>query len=129
LAKTVAGYYNFDYDNVSAVSSGGDIGYRGVINKEKIGTDAQKMSFLAGVFLRYGRLKNPDGHYSIPIPLHSTAKECVDILKEFGCDNVKEIRTKYKEEKIGFNASNKIRDLIMLVDDLFNKISGMLIVY
>jgi hypothetical protein len=129
LAKTVAGYYNFDYDNVSAVSSGGDIGYRGVINKEKIRTDAQKMSFLAGVFLRYGRLKNPDGSYSIPIPLHSTAKECVDILKEFGCDNVKEIRTKYKEEYIVFNASSKIKDLIMLVGNLFNKISGMLIAY
>jgi hypothetical protein len=70
LAKTVAGYYNFDYDNVSAVSSGGDIGYRGVINKEKIGTDAQKNVVFCRRFpaLRYGRAKNPDGSsYSIQI--------------------------------------------------------------
>jgi hypothetical protein len=129
LAKTIADYHNFDYDNVSAISSGGDIGYKGVINKEKITTNAQKMSFLAGVFLRYGQSKSPDGVYSIQIPLFSTAKECVDILKESGCDNVKEIRTKYKEEFIVFNASSKIIDLIMVIDNLFNKISGMLIAY
>ncbi|MDR1120463.1 MAG: hypothetical protein LBM08_06055 [Dysgonamonadaceae bacterium] len=127
LAKTVAGYYNFDDDNVLAVSSGGDIGYRGVINKEKIATEAQKKSFLAGVFLRYGWIKNPDGvSYSIQIPdSFSTAKECVDILKEFGCDNVRETPTGH----IAFNASNKIRDFIFLINDLFQKISGLLIVY
>jgi hypothetical protein len=129
LAKTVAGYYDFDYDNVLAISSGGDIGYRGVINKEKITTNAQKLSFLAGVILRYGQSRSPDGSYSIPIPLFSTAKECVDILEEFGCDNIREVRTKYKEEFIVFNASSKIADLVMVVDLLFNKISGMLIAY
>jgi hypothetical protein len=132
LAKTVAGYYNFDYDNISAISSGGDIGYRGVINKEKITTNAQKMSFLGGVLLRYGCSRWPDGSYSINIPLFNTAKEVADILKEFDCNNVKEIQTEYNteysEEFINFNASSKITDLIMLVNNLFNKIAGMLIV-
>jgi hypothetical protein len=115
LAKTVAGYYNFDYDNVSAVSSGGDIGYPGVIKKEKIATDAQKMSFLAGVFLRYGRGKTKDDRDSVHIPNSlSTAKVCVDILKEFGCDNVD-----IEGEEIVYKASDKIRDLISLIDDLY----------
>jgi hypothetical protein len=131
LAKTVAGYYQFDQDNVSAVSSGGDIGHRGVINREKIATDAQKMSFLAGVFMRYECIKNPDGvSYTLQIQdSFSTAKMCVDILKEFGCENVKETRTKQSREYIGFDASNKIADLISLKQDLFNKISGIMVVY
>jgi hypothetical protein len=119
LAKTVAGYYHFDYDNVSAVSSGGDIGHRGVINKEKIVTDAQKMSFLAGVLWRYkwSTCSECDYMYSIHIPNSlSTVKECFDILKEFDCD-IKETST----ERIAFNASSKIRDLIFLVRELSEK--------
>jgi hypothetical protein len=133
LAKTVAGYYHFDYDNVSALSSGGDIGFRGVINKEKIVTEAQKISFLAGFFMRYGRLKNPNDNsrYSVHVPnSFSKSKECVDILKEFGCKNVKEIQTKQSEEYLGFNASNKIRDLITLIDNLDVKtLNGIIIAF
>jgi hypothetical protein len=120
LAKTVAGYYQFDQDNVSALSSGGDIGYSGAIHKERIATDAQKMSFLAGVFMRYGRAGNPNdsSRYSIHVPVSfSTAKACVDILKEFGCRNIKETQT-IRSEYIAFNASDKIRDLIVLIDNL-----------
>ncbi|MDR1583280.1 MAG: hypothetical protein LBS55_08500 [Prevotellaceae bacterium] len=125
LAKTMAGYYNFDYDNVSAVSSGGDIGHRGVINREKIVTDAQKMSFLAGVLIRYNCFypNTWDGisTYSIPLPnSHSTLKESVDILKEFGCDIVKEFPT----GGIGYSASDKIRNLTVLVHDLVFKMAA-----
>jgi hypothetical protein len=128
LAKNIAGYYSFDYDNISAISSGGDIGYAGVINREKIVTDAQKMSFLAGVFLCYGCDQYPDDNsrYSVHISNSlSTAKECVDILKEFGCDNIKEIPT----EHIAFNASDKIRDFISLVHDLRDKTLNVMIIY
>jgi hypothetical protein len=132
LAKTVEGYCHFEYDNVLAVSSGGDIGYGGFINREKIATEAQKMSFLAGVFLRYGGYESLDGSnkYSINIP-HSlnTAKECIDLLKEFGCDNVEEIQTKYKEEFIGYNASDKIRNLLFIIHDLYDKMAGVIVAY
>jgi hypothetical protein len=129
LAKTVAGYYNFDYDNVAAVSSGGDVGYRGAINREKIATEAQKMSFLAGVFIRHQCFyshsylnPNPDPiesrRYSIPIPNSlSTLSECVDILKEFGCDIVNEIPGK----PVVFDASDKVRDFLTLVHELSGK--------
>jgi hypothetical protein len=124
LAKTVAGYYNFDYDNVATVSSGGDIGYRGAVKKEKIATEAQKMSFLAGVFLRTGCYQSQDDSGRYSIHMHdSPGTLTVDILKEFGCDNVERIET-----KIVFNASDKIRDHISFAYDLFLK-AGVLIVY
>jgi hypothetical protein len=102
LAKTVAGYYDFDYGKTSfrVISSGGDIGYRGVINTKKIQTEAQKVSFLMGVFMRYYHLEQRYGHfdhrpeqeipyYSISMPNSlSTAKVCADILREFGCKQV-----------------------------------------
>jgi hypothetical protein len=128
LANTVAGYYNFDYNNIATVSSGGDIGYRGIINSAKIATYAQKMSFLAGVFLRYeGFFKNDDGRYSVRIPnSHGTAKECVDILKEFGCTNLEEIPA---EHKIVFSASGKIAETVFLVYDLYVKVLCVEIAY
>jgi hypothetical protein len=127
LAKTVAGYYNFDYDNVSAISSGGDIGYSGVINREKISTEAQKMSFLAGVFIRHdGWDKSLDESNRSSIKkIHnslSTTKMCIDILREFGCENVED-QTRFKEEFIVFNASDKIKDLISLLYDMYTGMS------
>jgi hypothetical protein len=126
LTKTVANYYTFDYDNVSIVSSGGDIVYRGTVNREKIATDVQKMSFLAGVLFRYkGFFRNTEGKYSVIIPCSlSTAKECIDILKEFGC-KVQEIP---EEHKIVFLASDKIANLTALLYDLFVKtLEGIII--
>ncbi|MDR2027860.1 MAG: hypothetical protein LBQ01_09970, partial [Prevotellaceae bacterium] len=128
LAKTVAGYYNFDYDSVAAVSSGGDIGYRGVVNREKITTEAQKMSFLAGVFIRcrsfYRHDPDVEGRYAIVIPdSFSTLKVCVDILKEFGCDIVQE------SPKVVFNTSDKIRNLVSLAGELYDKAASVIIAY
>jgi hypothetical protein len=132
LAKTVAGYYNFDYDNVAAVSSGGDVGYRGAINREKIATEAQKMSFLAGVLIRhhsYYSHSYPDSNdsrrYTIRIPDSLSAlNECIDILKEFGCDIVNEIQGK----AVVFDASDKVRDFITLVHELSDKTASILVV-
>jgi hypothetical protein len=73
LAKITAGYYN-----------------NGVINKEKIATRAQKLSFLAGVFMRYGcDIEDNADRYSISV-LNSpnTATVCSEILKELGCEHV-----------------------------------------
>ncbi|MDR1340739.1 MAG: hypothetical protein LBK58_11905 [Prevotellaceae bacterium] len=134
LAKTVAGYYNFDYDKVSDVSSGGDIGYPGVIKKEKIATEAQKMSFLAGVFMRYECIAHPDDSIRHTILIRnslSTAKECVDILKEFTCNNIRIIptgyTTKHSAGHVVFDASDKVRDLISLVHDLYKKTGNVIV--
>ena len=127
LTKVVAGYYKFDYDYVSTVSSGGDIGYKGIINRERIVTDAQKMSFLAGVLFRYkGFFKGPNDNYSVIIPNSlSTAKECANILKEFGCNKVKI----QKEHKIIFRASDKITNLTYLLRKLFAKTQAGIIAF
>jgi hypothetical protein len=122
LAKTVADYYNFDYGKASlrVLSMGGDIGYRGVINKEKIQTEAQKMSFLAGVFIHYGCEKNENGCYSIPIPNSlSTAKVCADILREFDCSYVDYIDKMPKwltGHQIVFSPSIKSMEIKQLTD-------------
>jgi hypothetical protein len=127
LAKTIAGYYKFDYDQASIVSSGGDIGYRGIINRERISTDAQKMSFLAGVLFRYGFSKDADGNYSVIIPNSlSTARACADILKEFGCTKVKKNPRKHK---IVFKASDKIENRTYLLRNLFNKLHAGIVAF
>jgi DNA-binding transcriptional regulator WhiA len=95
------------------------MGYRGIINREKIAADAQKLSFLAGVFFRYGGFFNyTDGNFSVIIPNSlSTAKEYMDILNEFGC-KVKKIP---EEHKIVFRASDKMENLMYLLHGLFVK--------
>jgi DNA-binding transcriptional regulator WhiA len=103
------------------------MGYRGIINREKIAADAQKLSFLAGVFFRYGGFfKNTDGNYSVIIPNSlSTAKEYMDILNEFGC-KVKKIP---EEHKIIFSVSDKIANLTHLLYGLFIKTSAGIIAF
>lgn len=95
LAKTMASYYSFDPERQSlpVISTGGDIGYRGIIDKEKIATRPQKISFLMGVFMRYGYKRINDEYgsdcYSISIPNSlSTATKCAEILQEMGCEQV-----------------------------------------
>jgi hypothetical protein len=110
-----------------SISSGDSIGYKGVINKEKISTQAQKRSFLAGVLFRYGGFfKNTAGNYSVIIPNSlSTAKECMDILNEFGC----KVKKNPEEHKIIFSVSDKIANLTHLLYGLFIKTSAGIIAF
>jgi hypothetical protein len=90
LTKVTAGFFNFG-TLPHVISSGGDIGYRGFIKKEKLSTKERKISFLTGVLMRYGHIDNDDypGTYSILIRnSNSTAALCCDILKEMGCEHV-----------------------------------------
>jgi hypothetical protein len=129
LAKTIAGYYIFDYDSISTVSSGGDIGYSGIINKDKITTDAQKLSFLAGFLMRYGWENTDNSKFSINIPNSlSTTQICIDILKEFGCDNIIETKNT-RGHFVNLDISDKIRVFISLIQDLFNKTAGVIIAF
>jgi hypothetical protein len=95
LSKTIAGFFSFG-TLPCVISSGGDVGYRGFIKKNKLSTKEQKMSFLTGVFMRYGCddcncIENSDysDTYSILIRnSNSTATLCCDILKEMGCEQI-----------------------------------------
>lgn len=126
LVKTVADYYNFDCEKapLRIISSGGDIGYRGVINKEKIQTEAQKVSFLIGFFMRYEqlRLEPENDYYSILIPNSlSAAKVCTDILREFSCKQVDYIDKTTRLQtghQIVYTPSNKTIKIKELTDQL-----------
>jgi hypothetical protein len=97
LAKVVAGYYFFDCDNhlPAVISSGGDIGYKGFINKDRFVTEAQKLSFILGFFLRYEHDVNfYDRDNSCFVRIRnsvSSARFCMEILNYFNCRNVKYI--------------------------------------
>jgi hypothetical protein len=120
LAKVTAGYYNFDYEKqlLPVISSGGDIGYRGFINKEKISTQAQKLSFLAGFFMRYG-CSDFGYYYDIPVPNSlSAATVCTAILKETGCEHVDYIDKTPDGHKIIFTPSPEVTMLMFLIQKM-----------
>jgi hypothetical protein len=85
--------YEVELYSSSLVKITADYYHNGVINREKIRTRAQKLSFLTGVFMRYGcsEIKNGNylGCYKVSIlNSPSTAAVCFEILKELGCENV-----------------------------------------
>jgi hypothetical protein len=90
LAKKITDFFIFENTLPYIVSSGGDIGYRGVIKRNKLSTKGQQMSFLLGVLLRYGCIENKDSDtYSILIHnSNNMATLCCHILKEIGCKHV-----------------------------------------
>jgi hypothetical protein len=130
LAKMVASYYNFDHNNLSncVISSCGDIGYRGIINKDRFTTEAQKLSFLTGVFLTYGRRRDKD--YSIFIPNSLSALNlCYDLLTEFECTHIERDTMYYgpdlkcierfpKNQELFFTPSAKLSKLMILMYEL-----------
>jgi hypothetical protein len=132
LAKIIAGYYDFDYEKrlPHVISSGGDIGYRGLIKKEKISTQAQKLSFLAGVFMRYGCHSTVNGFFDYhEIPVFnslSLATVCSAILKETGCEHVGYIDNDKTSDrqKIIFTLSSEVTKLKNLVYDVKMKMNG-----
>ncbi|MDR2382404.1 MAG: hypothetical protein LBD76_00750 [Prevotellaceae bacterium] len=127
LAKLTAGYFNFDYKKrfLPVISSGGDIGYRGIVNKDKITTQAQKLSFLAGVFMRYGCSSRGISVYNIPVANSlSAATVCSAILKETGCEHVDYIDKTPDGHTIIFTPSSDVANLIRLVDNVHNEMTN-----
>jgi hypothetical protein len=125
LAKIIAGYYNFDYERqlLPVLSSGGDIGYRGLVNKEKISTQAQKLSFLAGFLMRYGCSKNGNTGYcdiSVSGSL-SAATACAAILKETGCEHAAYIDKVPDGHKIIFTPSSEVKKLMLLIEKVMEE--------
>jgi hypothetical protein len=136
LAKEMACYYHFDYEKpqLPVVSSGGDIGYRGVINRDKIATEAQKLSFLTGVFMRYGCGRVNDqygsGCYSICIPNSlSAAAVCAEILREMGCEQVAYIDKFPYGHQIFFTLSAEVGKVIRLKSMVFRELQSNMIAF
>jgi hypothetical protein len=132
LAKVTAGYYDFDYEKqlLPVISSGGEIGYRGFINKEKISTQAQKLSFLTGFFMRYGCSKTGNAGYSISVSNSlSAATVCMAILKETGCGHVDYIDEVPDGHKIIFTPSPAIADLMFLIQRINGEITDKLLAF
>ncbi|MDR1458676.1 MAG: hypothetical protein LBI60_00450 [Bacteroidales bacterium] len=87
LTEIINDYYDYKQSghNMTVFS---DTVYSGSLKPEKLQTIRQKLSFLAGAFLRDGYSSESEGYYlSMPNSV-SKAKLCSNLLKEFDCKNV-----------------------------------------
>jgi hypothetical protein len=119
LAKITADFFSFG-TSPYVISSGGDIGYRGVIKKDKILTKEQKMSFLLGILMRYScssncicdeNSNNPDIYSIVVRNSVSIAALCCNLLKEMGCKNVAYVDLPPIGQQIVFTPSYEIWNL------------------
>lgn len=107
----------FDYKPFAMRTIQGDTIFTGSILKNTFKTDKEKLSFLLGVYLRYG--------YNSTISLAnslSKAAVCVEMLKEFGCKDVEYTIKKGcvpMSQIITFKPSLKIQKIIDEADKLF----------
>jgi hypothetical protein len=134
LARVIAGYYKFDFSKLSfpIMSSGGDIAYRGVINKDKISTPTQRLSFLAGVFMRYQLLLGldmPDVE-RISMPNSVSAIElCAEILREIGCEHVTPIYRFPDGYQILFTPSDDAKKIINLINKVSLEMDSNMVIF
>lgn len=115
LSKRIDKY--FEYKTSGSRTMQGDTIFYGLIKKDMFKTNKEKLSFLLGVFLRYGHNDNRI------VTSNSTSKAavCADILKEFGCEDV-EYTIKKGYIPVGhiitFKPSQKIQKVIEEADKL-----------
>jgi hypothetical protein len=89
LSERISSYY--DYDSSSSVSVFLDTIYSGILKPERLQTLRQKLSFLAGAFLRNGYQSEADGYYLSMPNSPSKAKLCSSLLKEFARKNARQV--------------------------------------
>lgn len=85
LTKKVDHYYDYEFAN--KWSSNGDSIFVGTLKPEMLKTKAQKLSFLAGTYLKFGEVKDHKYYIRISNSLSKT-KICVDLLQKLGCSKV-----------------------------------------
>lgn len=114
LSLKIDNYYNYRPTGITSMQ--GDTVYVGSLKKEKFETEQQKLSFLLGVYLRYGRdteffmTNDPD-----------KARICYDFLQDLGCNNVEYVILKGMipvPHHITFTPSDKVRKIIIEAERL-----------
>jgi hypothetical protein len=112
LVKITAGYFIFD--SVNKVNNGAPA-YIGVIDKDKLQTEVQKLSYIAGVLYRYGIRKESEtgkNTYRISNPCSAYAiKACHAFLNDLGCNYVKLVESTV----IQFTPAAKLQRIIDVV--------------
>ena len=87
LSTIINNYYNYKPSGIFTICL--DTVYCGILKPEKFETKSEKLSFLAGAFLRDGG-KTDANEYFFTIPNSaSKAKLCLELLNEFNCMDVK----------------------------------------
>ena len=85
LSSLIDNYYNFKPSGSMTMQH--DTIYRGILRSDIFDTELKKLSFLAGVFARFGEVS--DTTYSIKIANSmSKVKICETLLKELDCSEV-----------------------------------------
>ena len=91
LSKIVDSYYEYK-PSAMGYTIYGDTIYSGLLKanmlKDKLKTQKDKLSFFAGVFLRYGKTVGTQEYILRLSNSLSKAAFCVELLKELGCKNV-----------------------------------------
>jgi len=118
LSTKINSFYNFSPSGNSTVFH--DTIYTGLIKQEKFLTKLEKLSFLAGAFLRNGGKTNTNDYFFTIPNSTSKAKFCVDILNEFNCLEVKQVILNNIPvgNWITFKPSERILSMIKKVENL-----------
>lgn len=129
LSKLIDSYYTYQpVENSTTQDEGMHIGS---IDIERFKTPKQKLSFLAGAYLRYGSIKHNDSMeepqyiYDIANSLSKT-KVCEAFLAELGCTNIQEVTNEYMPTKkeILFIPSEQILKMIETIESVSKEISS-----
>lgn len=126
LSKIVDSYYTYQPSDNKTPQ--GAVIYTGTLNPEKIKTKKQKLSFLAGAYLRNGGTKLNDTKepprymYDIPNSL-SKAALCEQFLKDLGCKDVEEYVNEHMPTKkeILFTPTDEVQEMINTIESAVNK--------
>jgi hypothetical protein len=117
LSKIIDGY--FEYRPGTGLTVFLDTVYAGYHKAENLQTVKQKLSFLAGAFLRDGYKTDSEGWFLSMPNSTSKAEFCSRLLKELNCTNVKyDILSDYIPvgHKVYFEPSKSVSELIRKVE-------------
>ena len=111
LSNEVNAFY--DFKSIAGYTMNYDTIYRGTLKQNIFNTELQKISFIAGIYSRFGEINKEE--YFIRL-LNSTSKfsECLTILKQLGCTDIKTIILKNipLNQIVYFEPSKKLKEYL-----------------